>query len=105
MSAARVCCWPKPLDGSHEGDVLQAAGFIPLIHQDVLKLAVGRDRADASRPDGLREQNLKDERDDALVYWLAQKVGAKTHPTRRDGHGAKPGVAYAALGVFAHARE
>lgn len=75
-------------DGSREAEVLQAAGFIPLIHQDVLKLAQGRDHADPPRPDGLREQNLKDERDDALVYWLAQKVVPK--PIQRAETGMEP---------------
>lgn len=75
-------------DGSAEAEVLQAAGFIPLIHQDVLKLAVGRDHADAPRPDGLREQNLKDPHDDALVYWLAQKAVPK--PIQRAETGMEP---------------
>jgi len=75
-------------DGSREAEVLQATGFIPLIHQDVLKLAQSRDQTDAPRPDGLREQNLKDERDDALVYWLAQKVVPK--PIQRTETGMEP---------------
>lgn len=64
-------------ENSGEAEALHGAGFTPVIHVDVLKLAIVPAVLDTGRAAGVREQLTKDERDDAYVKWLTQRVVPK----------------------------
>lgn len=64
-------------ENSGEAVALQGAGFTPVIHVDILKLATVPATLETGRAPGVREQVAKDDRDDAYVKWLTQRVVPK----------------------------